>query len=476
MNSIERIYEAIVHDDIALVFALLIVGVFCLTLLARVPAFRRGLAALERSGPTLMTTLGVLGTFTGIFIGLLDFDVANTDRSIPQLLEGLKIAFSTSIVGMAAAVMAKLFQAIVPQSLDTQTEIGPEEIHSALLKLNGAVENAAQAESAALEALRRAISADSDSSLLTQIQKLRTTIQDGQQELIKEFRDFATTMAENNSKALIEALEEVIRDFNAKINEQFGENFKQLNQAVSALLTWQEKYKAHVEALEHRIEMAVKAIESCEESLRIVAEHSGRIPESIAPLSTVLNDLRAITTNLEGQLQAISDLRDKAVEAFPIIESNVKALTDEFGKAVSDAVAEINSGMRAQEKSLADLHRGYGELETSAARAQQQFSQAMDDTLKGMRADISKAMDTHAAAIDASTKEVQRQINDAWTKTEETLGERLERLDNEMQEELKRALEVMGENLASLSEKFVSDYEPLTSRLREVVQIAGRMS
>jgi len=39
-------------------------------------------------------------------------------------------------------------------------------------------------------------------------------------------------MAENNSKALIEALQEVIRDFNAKINEQFGENFKQLNEAV----------------------------------------------------------------------------------------------------------------------------------------------------------------------------------------------------------------------------------------------------
>lgn len=54
-------------------------------------------------------------------------------------------------------------------------------------------------------------------------------------------------MAENNSKAFIQALEEVIKDFNNKITEQFGDNFKQLNLAVGALLTWQENYKNYIE-------------------------------------------------------------------------------------------------------------------------------------------------------------------------------------------------------------------------------------
>ena len=35
------------------------------------------------------------------------------------------------------------------------------------------------------------------------------------------FRKFAETMAENNSKALIEALEQVIRDFNAAFANAF---------------------------------------------------------------------------------------------------------------------------------------------------------------------------------------------------------------------------------------------------------------
>ena len=62
--------------------------------------------------------------------------------------------------------------------------------------------------------------------MLTQLQKLRTTFSDKQDDLIRAFNEFADRMAENNTKALIEALEEVMRNFNTKINEQFGDNFR----------------------------------------------------------------------------------------------------------------------------------------------------------------------------------------------------------------------------------------------------------
>ena len=46
-------------------------------------------------------------------------------------------------------------------------------------------------------------------------------------------------------------------------------------------------------------------------------------------------------------------------------------------------------------------------------------------------------------------------------------------LDTGLQEELTKSLETLGRQLASLSEKFVADYTPLTERLREVVRIAS---
>ncbi|MXZ09071.1 MAG: hypothetical protein F4Y79_06450 [Gemmatimonadetes bacterium] len=79
--------------------------------------------------------------------------------------------------------------------------------------------------------------------------QLRTTFSDKQDDLLHAFKEFATQMADNNTKALIEALESVMRDFNAKINEQFGDNFKQLNEAVGRINDWQEQYRQQMDEL-----------------------------------------------------------------------------------------------------------------------------------------------------------------------------------------------------------------------------------
>ena len=54
--------------------------------------------------PTVVSTLGVLGTFLGITLGLLHFDTENLDASIPLLLSGLKTAFLTSLLGMVGSL------------------------------------------------------------------------------------------------------------------------------------------------------------------------------------------------------------------------------------------------------------------------------------------------------------------------------------------------------------------------------------
>lgn len=50
--------------------------------------------------PNVVSTLGVLGTFAGISLGLYFFDTQDLTTSIPKLLDGLKTAFYTSLAGM----------------------------------------------------------------------------------------------------------------------------------------------------------------------------------------------------------------------------------------------------------------------------------------------------------------------------------------------------------------------------------------
>ena len=55
--------------------------------------------------PSAISTLGVLGTFLGITLGLLCFDTTNLQESIPELLSGLKTAFFTSLAGMIGSLI-----------------------------------------------------------------------------------------------------------------------------------------------------------------------------------------------------------------------------------------------------------------------------------------------------------------------------------------------------------------------------------
>ena len=237
-NPIGQILSAAFENEVFLTFATFIFALFSIALFRHFTSRRDRPSLIASASPALLTTIGVLGTFVGIFIGLVNFDVGNIDKSVPLLLEGMKVAFVTSILGMGSAVFLRVTYAAVPRKALAES-VGPEEIYS----------------------------------VLTDIRDGQNTTREGFENLTSEFRQFAETMAEDNSKALIEALEQVIRDLNTHIyllNEQFGENFKQLNEAVGALLSWQDQHKDHVEKLTDQLQRSLDGIESETRSVSVL--------------------------------------------------------------------------------------------------------------------------------------------------------------------------------------------------------------
>jgi competence ComEA-like helix-hairpin-helix protein len=57
-----------------------------------------------------IVSVGVLGTFVGIFIGLQSFNPEDIMNSVNDILLGLKTAFFTSIVGMSVAIILSIIQ------------------------------------------------------------------------------------------------------------------------------------------------------------------------------------------------------------------------------------------------------------------------------------------------------------------------------------------------------------------------------
>jgi DNA anti-recombination protein RmuC len=496
----------------AFVFALL--AVFLATLWARWHGRTLGFV---HYAPNLLTTMGILGTFVGIVIGLLAFDVSDIDASMGPLLNGLKTAFITSLVGIALAILFKSIDTsgkFIKKTEEAQVHhVGPEEIHEEL-----------RSQSEALEKLARSISGDDDSTLVTQIQKLRSQNHDDAKEMTnllkaqaefqatlsrastrqaerfetftedlwKKLDDFAEMLSKSATEQVINALKEVIADFNRNLTEQFGDNFKQLNEAVEKLVDWQENYR---EQLGHMIDQythGVEAISDTSAAVALISEESKQIPIAMGELKTVLETTQHQLNELERHLEAFRDMRDRAVEAVPQIQKQMNAMVKDVSTAVKDAGEQIMSSSQAAHQAIVDGAREFAtvtestksigdtlvnankNLENNIKEVQYQVTdsiQAMQKRLEGVFDEVVQAQTrTMARAHEALDEELRKSVG----RTNEAVNKQLEAMDEAIQQELQRIIKAFGENLGGVTNRFAEDYARLTDQMARVVLEVGR--
>ena len=340
--------------------------------------------------PSIITSLGIFGTFIGIVAGLMDFDPQNIDGSIPTLLEGLKTAFNTSIIGMLASILFKLFLAWCQGSSNAKIE--------AEVDLAPAILDSIQSQSANIVKLTQAIAGQEDTSLVSQIRLMRmdfnqhigeltakntsidaniekmagllgsqgdgsivsqlkflrddiSTIGKRHDNIFEAFRidlnkrleDFAEQLSSAASDQMVEALRQVIQDFNAKISEELGENFKALNDAIGKLLTWQKEYQEQLIQLEVRYKEAVQLLEQSKAAMTTIAEKSESIPVAMKHLEDILARQEEEVKQLESHLKTFAEIREKAVEAVPAISQCITNMTDELKNSVSHVATELGA-------------------------------------------------------------------------------------------------------------------------------------
>lgn len=164
-------------------------GILCIM----TPIFRNRFKILEIDPRKLAygaTSTGVLLTFFGIWQGLVGFDVLDTEGSIPELLEGLKVAFGSSIVGLFTSLFINL--------LYVDDEVEEEKSLANIEEL---------------------------------LEKLNTTLE-----------NFTVNLANANIEALGTAIEELVKGLEMGINSETQETIGKFKTSIEMLRVWQEKY------------------------------------------------------------------------------------------------------------------------------------------------------------------------------------------------------------------------------------------
>src|SRR5690606_35151685 len=107
-----------------------------------------------------------------------------------------------------------------------------------------------------------------------------------EKKLFEHMDSFAQMLAKSATETVIEALRQVILDFNKHLVEQFGDNFKALDASVRKLVDWQVEYKAHLEVFEERIELAITTLERSATATEQVSTSLMNAEESISSIDT----------------------------------------------------------------------------------------------------------------------------------------------------------------------------------------------
>lgn len=526
---LETLLRGLDAGEVTNLFLWLLIGIL---LFAIVSKMFRWLPRFTAYAPAFLISLGIFGTFVGIVIGLVDFDSNQIDKSISDLLEGLKTAFISSIVGLGSGLSFKFLTTIplfpeseegdedtnIPQdillalnkqtqlleatqeaiagegesSLVGQVKLWREEHRRAhqefkdahkeftdqlwrkfaeqtqLLEANqnaiaGAEEssltgqvrllreehkNAHEKQTQLLEATQEAIAGEGESSLAGQVKSLGEAHKNAHEEftaqLWRKLDEFAEIMSRSATEQVIEALKEVITDFNQNLTEQFGENFKELNDAVKNLVEWQENYRKQLEQLHKLYEESTAAIKDIEQRCAL-------IPQSMGKLESIIETANRQIAELEQHLAAFAEMRDKATEAIPQIQNQTRQMIDDIAASVSLASERYKQLSEDTEKlqintanSLAKFLKGTEDLQQELTNGFKEIQQQMETTFK-----------------------------ETLSRTEGTVQKQLQALNDATEEALTKAVNDMGENLGKISGKFAEDYQELTETMAGVIEQAG---
>ena len=611
----------------------------------------------------LLPILGVIGTFAGICIGLADFNSNEIEKSVPLLLQGLKTAFWTSLIGTSLAVFFNVWysfkdkkdvededdeipllklqikelqaisekfnsfldnQIINNDSLKNLTDFFNnnenknlkkfEEIkdelkvlnekqektnnfyESSLLKLgilddlnrkyDKNIENFSlwnenisvlkensilnleenrKLNSSTTETLIKLESIEKINSetliKLESLEKINTDIVDKNSaifenvellldnfktykdefsnffkasesqssELITAFKEFATYMAEENSKAFIEALNKTIRDFNNNLIESFGSNFKQLNEAVIKLVDWQEEYKQIIEITTENQKVIFDSFNGIEKELQTFSAETKNINSIVSELSTITKESMEQNIKLNETLSVFSELNNQAKELIPnLVEinnnidndiktfnsysngliDNLNNFSNNLQNNFSQYIDDINRGVKGStdsimgimEESLKKIENNFDKslentdlklketsenIFTGIEKFNTDFSNNMKEQLdvfisnnENYSAGINRLVKSTLEAIDESEKNNSKMIDENLKQIEKLNNElsihlkgHVENIEKALEESLNRSLESLAQVMAKISDRFAKDYGPLADKLREIMEL-----
>lgn len=381
--------------------AIITVFVICLVLVIKFKKSDKLLAnrRIVEYFPTFVSTLGVLGTFYGITVGLLAFDTADLDKSIPGLLDGLKTAFFTSLAGMIGSMILSAF---ISRKQD-ENDGGVSDINQAAGTICQAVKQMSELNKATIERLSEQMAEqekdrkafyrsmgdvmdkvkESQSAIAETLQSINTSqgsaasaldslviLQRSQEGTLDSIKETATSMVssigslEEVTSAQTESLD-AMRKYSEEVSE-FTHHVPEILDVVGGISTTQDEINEQVQKLKDILDAEVDQIErSMDKTNNLLERKFDEFTELLKKSNTeaLVEVMKNVTAEFQKQMDAL-----------------ISKLIQENFDQLNQSVERLNQWQQENKEMIASLTRQYKEMAENFEATSTSLDRVKDDT------------------------------------------------------------------------------------------------
>lgn len=396
--------------------------------------------------PGTMTGLGILGTFIGLSLGLQQFNTGNAEEisnSIAPLMNGIKVAFHTSIYGM---IFSLVYNYAYKQTIEQAYHSLDVFLETYRKLVAGNQENKAYSS---IQSAINNLPAAFGSQMQTIMSSLFEGLNDRLEKINTSFDSFTMKVSDNQ----MEGMSKLVDKFVDEMNESMGGNFEKLGKVIEDTCSLQEKNTEYMRVILENIDGMISNITDINEISEKTIENMSSYVENIEALQKIINEN---FTNLEIQAEEQRDYNEK-------MQEYVTQIAD-YELKINESTKDFSNDMSRVVESLYDMEKAISEstnksIEVLASKAEE-YGNALAEAAKKQIQELLSISSSNAGEIERAANELTKATNDYGNQFVQSINDVFATFDTE---------------LAGISKHLsgtISEIDVTTGRVPEVVNAA----
>ena len=397
--------------------------------------------------PDIFTSLGILGTFIGLVWGLKNFEPSSYEtmtNSVSSLVAGIKVAFLTSIYGIAFAIIYTSGMKSVFSDMNEKLQAFLEKFHIYVLPT-------AENESRNLMVASQKLQVKAMKQMAEQLSaEMAQSFEKAINPTFQKMNESLDVLTESVTSCQQDVMQEILRSFLREMNGSFKMQFKDFNDALAQLKKAQKENTDYTTSLYHNMsDQLNSSYERQSETMKDMVNELGNAQgRYMSTASRIAQDNQEIQKMQQQDYQRVADYLKEAEKTSAKFWVACNQTMQRYVETASQGMEKVSAASQTGTDVLKANRQVMEELEKRLA----DFASCQDKTLQTMEevrrllTDISVTKENGNISLAGG----QQNLNASRMADRQSM-DRVYALMKEQGEKQEALLEEMNRNLRELS-------------------------